>query len=166
VKARKVDVETNFSNYGLSSKPKNHFASGSNVKWFNKNFVRTLKKGKNLFESDAKQITQNYINYFVQELNKVSQYELKRFIIETALKEVSLPLYIVAKSTGEISASYDTNKILNILGSSIVINTRKTPKGETRIMLKKNGSTDNIIEIRIKFESGQDMTGSIKVEIT
>jgi hypothetical protein len=54
---------------------------------------------------------------------------------------------------------------LDILGSSIVINTRKTPKGETRIMLKKNGSTDNIIEIRIKFESGQDMTGSIKVEI-
>jgi hypothetical protein len=165
VKARKVDVETNFSNYGLPSIPKNHFVSGSNAKWFNKNFVRTLKKGKNLFESDAKQIKQNYINYFVKELNKVSQDELKRFIIETVLREVSLPLYFVVKSTGEISASYDTTKILDILGSSIVINTRKTPKGETRIMLKKNGSTDNIIEIRIKFESGQDMTGSIKVEI-
>ena len=166
VKARKVDVEKNFSNYGLPSKPKNHFVSGSNAKWFNKNFVRTLTKGKILFESDAKQIKQNYINYFVKELNKVSQDELKRFIIETVLREVSLPLYFVAKSTGEISASYDTTKILDILGSSIVINTRKTPKGETRIMLKKNGSTDNIIEIRIKFESGQDMTGSIKVEIT
>lgn len=166
VKARKVDVETNFSNYGLPSKPKNHFVSGSNAKWFNKNFVRTLTKGKILFESDAKQIKQNYINYFVKELNKISQDKLKRFIIETVLREVSLPLYFVAKSTGEISASYDTTKILDILGSSIVINTRKTPKGETRIMLKKNGSTDNIIEIRIKFESGQDMTSSIKVEIT
>jgi len=166
VTARKVDVETNFSNYGLPSKPKNHFASGSNAKWFNKNFVRTLKKGKNLFESDAKQIKQNYINYFVQELNKVSQDELKRFIIETALREVSLPLYIVAKSTGGIFASYSTNKILNILGSSIVINTRKLPTGGSRIQLKKIGSADNIIEIRIKFSSGQDMTSSIKVEIT
>ncbi len=166
VKARKVDVEKNFSNYGLPSKPKNHFPSKPNAKWFNEDFVKKLTKGKILFESDAKQIKQNYINYFVKELNKVSQDELKRFIIETVLREVSLPLYFVAKSTGEISASYDTTKILDILGSSIVINTRKTPKGETRIMLKKNGSTDNIIEIRIKFESGQDMTGSIKVEIT
>ena len=165
VKARKVDVETNFLNYGLPSKPTNHFSS----KWFNKNFVKTLKKQKNLFESDAKQIKQNYINYFVQELNKVSkksQDKLKRFIIETALKEVSLPLYIVAKSTGGIFASYSTDKILDILSSSIVINTRKTPKGESRIQLKKSNSKDSIIEMRIKFLSGQDMTGSIKVEIT
>ena len=162
VKARKVDVETNFLNYGLLLKPTNHFSS----KWFNKNFVKTLKKGKNLFESDAKQIKQNYINYFVQELNKVSQDKLKRFIIETALKEVSLPLYIVAKSTGGLFASYSTDKISNILSSSIVINTRKTPKGESRIQLKKNNNPNSIIEMRIKFLSGQDMTGSIKVEIT
>jgi hypothetical protein len=166
VTARKVDVETNFSNYGLPSKPKNHFASGSNAKWFNKNFARTLKKGKNLFQSDAKQIKQNYINYFFQELNKVSQDNLKRFIIETALKEVSLPLYIVAKSAGGMFSSYNTNKILDILGSSIVINTRQISAGESRIQLKKFGSADNIIEIRIKFSSGQDMTSSIKVEIT
>jgi hypothetical protein len=166
VKARKTDVETNFSNYGLSSKPTNHFSSGSNSKWFNKNFVRTLKKGKNLFESDAKQIKENYINYFVQELNKVSQDKLKRFIIETALKEVSLPLYIVAKSTGGLFASYSTDKILDIISSTIVINTRKTPTGETRIQLKKIGNPNSIIEIRIKFSSGQDMTSSIKVEIT
>ena len=162
VKARKVDVETNFLNYGLLLKPTNHFSS----KWFNKNFVKTLKKGKNLFESDAKQIKQNYINYFVQELNKVPQDKLKRFIIETALKEVSLPLYIVAKSTGGLFASYSTDKILDILSSSIVINTRKTPKGESRIQLKKNNNPNSIIEMRIKFLSGQDMTGSIKVEIT
>ena len=162
VKARKVDVETNFLNYGLLLKPTNHFSS----KWFNKNFVKTLKKGKNLFESDAKQIKQNYINYFVQELNKVPQDKLKRFIIETALKEVSLPLYIVAKSTGGLFASYSTDKISNILSSSIVINTRKTPKGESRIQLKKNNNPNSIIEMRIKFLSGQDMTGSIKVEIT
>ena len=166
VDARKVDVETNFLNYGLPSKPTNHFSSGSTVKWFNKNFVKTLKKGKNLFESDAKQIKQNYINYFVQELNKVSQDKLKRFIIETALKEVSLPLYIVAKSTGGIFASYSTDKILDILSSSIVINTRKTPKGESRIQLKKINNPNSIIEMRIKFLSGQDMTGSIKVEVT
>lgn len=162
VKARKVDVETNFLNYGLPSKPKNHFSS----KWFNKNFVKTLNKGKNLFESDAKQIKQNYINYFVQELNKVSQDKLKRFIIEIALKEVSLPLYIVAKSTGGVFASYSTNKILDILSSSIVINTRKTPKGESRIQLKKTNNPDHIIEMRIKFLSEQNMTSSIKVEIT
>ena len=165
VNARKLDVEKNFSNYGLPSKPKNHFASGSNAKWFNKNFVKNLTKGKILFESDAKQIKQNYINYFVKELNNVTQDKLKRFIIETALREVSLPLYIVAKSTGEISASYNTNKILDILSSSIVINTRKTPKGESRIQLKKSNSKNSIIEMRIKFLSGQDMTGSIKVEI-
>ncbi|MFZ9876163.1 MAG: hypothetical protein ACO3EY_03790 [Candidatus Nanopelagicales bacterium] len=166
VKARKVDVETNFSNYGLSSKPINHFSSSSTSKWFNKNFVRTLKNGKNLFENDAKQIKENYINYFVQELNKVSQDKLKRFIIETALKENSLPLYLVAKSTGGIFASYSTDKILGIISSSIVINTRKTPTGESRIQLKKNGNPNSIIEIRIKFASGQDMTSSIKVEIT
>ena len=162
VKARKVDVETNFLNYGLLLKPTNHFSS----KWFNKNFVKTLKKGKNLFESDAKQIKQNYINYFVQELNKVPQDKLKRFIIETALKEVSLPLYIVAKSTGGIFASYSTDKILDIISSSIAINTRKTPTGESRIQLKKINNPNSIIEMRIKFLSGQDMTGSIKVEVT
>jgi hypothetical protein len=166
VKARKLDIETNFSNYGLLSKPTTHFSSKPTAKWFNKNFVRTLKKGKNLFQSDAKQIKQNYINYFVQELNKVSQDKLKRFIIETALKEVSLPLYIVAKSTGGVFASYDTTKILGILGSSIVINTRQISTGGSRIQLKKNGSLNSIIEMRIKFESGQDMTGPIKVEIT
>lgn len=166
VDARKVDVETNFPNYGLPSKPTNHFSSGSTAKWFNKNFVKTLKKGKNLFESDAKQIKQNYINYFVQELNKVSQDKLKRFIIETTLREVSLPLYIVAKSTGGIFASYSTDKILDILGSSIVINTRQISAGESRIQLKKIGNPNSIIEMRIKFLSGQDMTSSIKVEIT
>jgi len=166
VKARKLDVETNFSNYGLSSKPTNHFSSSSTAKWFNKNFVSTLKKGKNLFESDAKQIKENYISYFEQEFNKLSQDKLKRFIIETALKEVSLPLYFVAKSTGGVIASYSTDKILDIISSTIVINTRKTPTGETRIQLKKFGNPNSIIEIRIKFSSGQDMTSSIKVEIT
>jgi hypothetical protein len=166
VKARKLDVETNFSNYGLTSKPTNHFSSSSTAKWFNKNFVSTLKKGKNLFESDAKQIKENYISYFEQEFNKLSQDKLKRFIIETALKEVSLPLYFVAKSTGGVIASYSTDKILDIISSTIVINTRKTPTGETRIQLKKFGNPNSIIEIRIKFSSGQDMTSSIKVEIT
>ena len=33
-------------------------------------------------------------------------------------------------------------------------------------MLKKQVSASNIIEIRIKFASGQDMTSSIKIEIT
>ncbi len=166
VKARKNDVETNFSNYGLASRPTTHFSSGTTSKWFNKNFVRTLKKGRNLFESDAKIIKENYIKYFQDELGKVSQDKLKRFIIETALKEVSLPLYIVAKSDGGLFASYSTDKILDIVSSNIVINTRKTPTGETRIQLKKFGNPNNIIEIRIKFSSGQDMTSSIKVEIT
>lgn len=166
VKARKSDVETNFSNYGLKTTPKNHFPAGTTAKWFNATFVRNLKKGKNLFESDANQIKDNYINYFEQRFRNLSQEKLKRFIIEDALKEVSLPLYLVAKSSGGVLASYSTDKILDIVSSTIVVNTRKTPKGESRIMLKKQGSTSNIIEIRIKFASGQDMTSSVKVEVT
>ena len=166
VKARKTDVETNFSNYGLNSKPTTHFGSASSSKWFNVNFVRSLKSGKNLFQSDAKKIKENYANYFVQEFSKLNQEKLKRFIIEDALKEVSLPLYIVAKSSGGIFASYSTDKIFDIASSTIVVDDRKTPTGETRIQLKKLGNPNNIIEIRIKFLSGQDMTSSIKVEIT
>lgn len=166
VKARKSDVEINFSNYGLSSKPTTHFSSASSAKWFNASFVRSLKSGKNLFESDAKKIKENYVNYFLQEFRKLNQEKLKRFILENALKEVSLPLYIVAKSSGGIYASYSADKILDIASSTIVVSSRKTPTGETRIQLKKFGNPNNIIEIRIKFSSGQDMTGSIKVEIT
>lgn len=166
VLARKSDVENNFSNYGLSSKPTMHFSSSSSAKWFNSNFVKNLKKGKNLFESDAKQIKQNYINYFEQEFKKLPQDQIKRFIIEDALKEVSLPLYIVATSTGGIYASYSTDKILDILSSTITVNTKTVSQGEKRIELKKNNSVNSIIDVRIKFESGQDMTGSIKVEIT
>ena len=166
VKARKSDVETNFSNYGLKNKPNNHFPAGTTVKWFNATFVRNLKNGKNLFESDANQIKDNYINYFEQGFRNLSQEKLKRFIIEDALKEVSLPLYLVAKSGGGVLASYSTDKILDIVSSTIVVSTRKTPKGESRIMLKKQVSASNIIEIRIKFASGQDMTSSIKIEIT
>lgn len=166
VLARKSDVENNFSNYGLSSKPTMHFSSSSSAKWFNSNFVKNLKKGKNLFESDAKQIKQNYINYFEQEFKKLPQDKIKRFIIEDALKEVSLPLYIVATSTGGIYASYSTDKILDIVSSTIIVNTKTVSQGEKRIELKKNNSVNSIISVRIKFESGQDMTGSIKVEIT
>lgn len=168
VKARKSDVEINFSNYGLSSKPTTtHFSSASSAKWFNKSFVRSLGSGKNLFESDAKKIKDNYVNYFLQEFRKLNQEQLKRFILETALKEVSLPLYIVAKSSGGIFASYSVDKILDIASSTIVMSSRKTPTGETRIQLNKFGNPNNsIIEIRIKFSSGQDMTSSIKVEIT
>ena len=166
VKARKSDIETNFSNYGLSSKPTTHFGTASSAKWFNANFVRALKSGKNLFESDAKTIKENYVNYFIQEFKKLTQEKLKRFILEDALREVSLPLYIVAKSSGGIFSSYSTDKILDIASSTIVVNDRKTPTGETRIQLKKMGNPNNIIEIRIKFSSGQDMTSSIKVEIT
>jgi len=166
VDARKLDVETNFSNYGLSARPTNHFSSSSTSKWFNKNFVRTLKKGKKLFESDAKIIKKNYISYFEQEFKKLTQDKLKRFIIEDALREVSLPLYIVAKSDGGLFVSYSTDKILEIISSTIIIDTRKTTGGETRIQLKKQGHDDSIIEIRIKFLSAQDMTNSIKVEIT
>lgn len=162
VLARKTDVENNFSNYGLPSKPKTHFSS----KWFNKNFVTTLKQGKNLFESDAKQIKENYISYFEQELKKIPQDKLKRFIIEDALKEVSLPLYFVATSSGAISASYSTDKILDIVSSNIVVVTRTISPGEKRIQLKKSGSINSIIEIRVKFTSSQNMTDSIKVEIT
>lgn len=165
VKARKSDVETNFSNYGLKTKPKNHFPAGINAKWFNATFVRNLKKGRNLFESDANQIKENYINYFEQGFRNLSQEKLKRFIIEDVLKEVSLPLYLVAESSGGVLASYSTDKILDIVSSTIVVSTRKTPQGKSRIMLKKQGSASNIIEIRIKFESGQDMTSSVKVEV-
>ena len=166
VDARKLDVETNFSNYGLSSRPTNHFSSSPNSKWFNKNFVRNLKKGKNLFESDAKIIKENYVGYIEQELRKQTQDKIKQFIIETALKEVSLPLYLVAKSDGGLFASYSTDKILEILSSTIIINTRKTTGDETRIQLKKQGYANSIVEIRIKFSDSQDMTNSIKVEIT
>jgi hypothetical protein len=166
VKARKSDVETNFSNYGLNSKPTTHFASGSSAKWFSASFVRSLKSGKNLFQSDAKKIKENYVNYFKQELQKLTQEKLKRFIIEDALREVSLPLYLVVKSSGGLFPSYSTDKILDIASSTIVVDDRKTPTGETRIQLKKFGNPNNIIEIRIKFSSGQDMTSSIKVEIT
>lgn len=166
VQARKKDVETNFANYGLSSKPTNHFSSSSVAKWFNKNFVNTLKKGKNLFQNDAKIIKEKYIEYFEKEFRKLSQDKLKRFIIEDVLKEISLPLYFVGKSTGGIVESYSTSKILDIINSEIVIDKRFTPTGETRLQLKKSGNSSNLIEIRIKFEAQQDMTSSIKVEIT
>jgi len=161
VLARKSDVENNFLNYGLSSKPTTYFSS----RWFNKTFVNNLKQGKNLFESDAKQIKQNYSNYFEQELKKLPQDKIKRFIIEDALKEVSLPLYIVATSTGGLNVSYNTDTILEILSSTITVSSTQLSSGEKRILLKKN-NIDTLIQIRIKFESGQDMTGSIKVEIT
>lgn len=166
VQDRKKDVEVNYINYGLISSPKNHFSTSSSSKWFNAQFVRSLPKNKVLFQNDAIQIKNNYVNYFEQELNKLSQDALKKFIIEDALKEVSLPLYIVAKSSGGIFASYSTGKILDIASSDIVVNTRKTPQGGTRIILKKKQGVDSIIEIRIKFSSGQDMTSPIKVEIT
>lgn len=166
VQDRKKDVEANHSNYGLIKPPKNHFSTSSSAKWFNPQFVRSLPKNKVLFQNDAMQIKNNYVNYFEQELKKLSQDTLKKFIIEDALKEVSLPLYIVAKSSGGIFASYSTGKILDIASSDIVVNTRKTPQGGTRIILKKKQGVGSIIEIRIKFSSGQDMTSSIKVEIT
>jgi hypothetical protein len=166
VQDRKNDVETNYINYGLTNTPKNHFSTSSSAKWFNAQFVRSLPKNKILFQNDAIQIKNNYVNYFEQELNKLSQDTLKKFIIEDALKEVSLPLYIVAKSSGGIFSSYSTNKILDIASSDIVVNTRKTPQGGTRIILKRKQGVDSIIEIRIKFSSGQDMTSPIKVEIT
>lgn len=166
VQDRKKDVETNFINYGLINAPKNHFSTSSSAKWFNAQFVRSLPKNKILFQNDAMKIKDNYANYFEQEFNKLSQDTLKKFIIEDVLKEVSLPLYIVAKSSGGIFASYSTDKILDIASSNIVVNTKKTPGGETRIILKERGSIDNLIQIRIKFASGQDMTSSIKVEIT
>ena len=162
VQNRKSDVENNLSKYGLSKKPTNHYSN----KWFNRNFVSTLKSGKNLFQSDAKAIKQNYVNYLEKNLKNVPQDKMKRFIVEKVLKEVSLPLYFIGKSNGNVLKSFNTDKILSILDSTIEIDTRTTPSGETRIKIKEKNSTGHIVQLRVKYSNQQDMTSSIKIEVT
>jgi hypothetical protein len=163
VDARKEDIIINYEvNYGLNKTPKDYFSK----KWFNKSFVASLNKGKNLFQNDAKQIKQNYVNYIETQLKNVSQDNIKKFIIEVALKEVSLPLYVIGKSSGGTFQSFNTEKILKILNSTILIDTKSTPSGETRIQIKEQYSANYFIQIRVKYESQQDMTSSIKIEIT
>lgn len=166
VQNRKSDVENNFSKYGLSKKPTNHYSNSRSAKWFNKNFVSTLKSGKKLFQSDAKTIKQNYVNYLEKNLKNVPQDKMKRFIVEKVLKEVSLPLYFIGKSNGSILKSFNTDKILSIFNSTIEIDTRTTPSGETRIKIKEKNSTGHIVQLRVKYSNQQDMTSSIKIEVT